>query len=82
LIDHQAIRIPPGGALLLYTDGATDANNVQGDYFGNERLESALTAHHTGTAQQICDQILDEILDYQGAAAQVDDITLVAIRSK
>jgi len=82
LIDHQAIRIPLGGALLLYTDGATDANNVQGDYFGNERLESALTAHHTGTAQQICDQILDEILDYQGAAAQVDDITLVAIRSK
>jgi serine phosphatase RsbU (regulator of sigma subunit) len=82
LLDEQTLKIPDGGTLLLYTDGVTDANNLQGDFFGSERLQQALQAARDGTAQEICDKVFAEIIDFQGSAHQMDDITLVAVRSK
>ncbi len=82
LLDQQRVRIPPGGALLLYTDGVTDASNAAQDFFGSERLLRVLQAHRCSSAQEICDRVFEEILSFQGDAAQIDDITLVAVRSK
>jgi serine phosphatase RsbU (regulator of sigma subunit) len=82
LLDEQCVAIPKGGALLLYTDGATDASRAPNDFFGSERLEAVLQKHREGTAQEICDKVFAEILQFQGAAPQIDDITLVVIRSR
>jgi serine phosphatase RsbU (regulator of sigma subunit) len=81
MLDEQCVKIPPGGVLLLFTDGATDANNCDGVFFGGERLEAALQQHREGTAQEICDRVFEEIIHFQGEADQMDDITLVVIRS-
>ena len=80
-LDRQSLTIPPGGTLLLYTDGATDARSADGEFFGVKRLEEAARANLVGTAQQMCDGLLDEILSFQGPHSQFDDITLLAIRA-
>src|SRR5262249_45391430 len=42
LLDEQSVTIPTGGTLLLYTDGVTEAMDVQGAQFGLERLREAM----------------------------------------
>src|SRR5262249_42400191 len=32
-LDEQTVTIPPGGTLLLYTDGVTEARDSQGQFF-------------------------------------------------
>jgi len=79
--DEQALHIPAGGFLLLYTDGVTDGRNPAGEVFGYERLKPVLSRVASLTAQRACDEIVDALMGYQRGAAQEDDITLVIIRS-
>ena len=78
VLDEQELVIPPYGALLLVTDGATDAVSEQGEFFGAERLAAALCTS-AAAGQALVDGVLQTILEYQGAAARHDDITLVTV---
>jgi phosphoserine phosphatase RsbU/P len=80
-IDEQALAIPPGATLLLYTDGATEAHDPQYEEFGVARLAATLAAHHDAAAGALCDLLLGAITAFQQTAHQHDDITLVAIRA-
>jgi phosphoserine phosphatase RsbU/P len=80
-IDVQTLRLPPGGTLLLFSDGVTEATNAQGGFFGLEGLQAAIHAHPCLAAQQLCDQLVDTLTMYRGTAPQADDITLVAVRN-
>jgi sigma-B regulation protein RsbU (phosphoserine phosphatase) len=79
-LDAQTLVLPPGGTLLLYTDGVVEAFDTRNEPFGHERLLAACTAATGRSAQQICDTIVQQVAEYAGDAAQSDDITLVAIR--
>ncbi len=78
-IDERSIHLPPGSTLLLYTDGLTDCRNPQGEAFGIERIKSTLAGLAGLSAQRVCDHLLETLRDYQQAASQDDDVTLVAI---
>jgi sigma-B regulation protein RsbU (phosphoserine phosphatase) len=81
LLDEQVMTVPRGSALLLYTDGVTDAVDTQGKLFGLERLKEALHANRGAAAQLLCDQLLETVLSYGNTTSQVDDATLVAVRA-
>lgn len=80
ILDKYSVTIPPGGTLLVYTDGITDCRNPQGEMFGTQRLKSTLEHNLNQTAQGICDNIVQELKDFQGNAEQDDDVTLVAVK--
>jgi sigma-B regulation protein RsbU (phosphoserine phosphatase) len=80
-IDVQILRLPPGGTLLLYSDGVTEATNAQGGFFGLESVQSTVQAHLGIPAQQLCDQLVDTLTAYRGRSPQADDITLLAVRA-
>ncbi|HVE16295.1 MAG TPA: GAF domain-containing SpoIIE family protein phosphatase [Chthoniobacterales bacterium] len=69
-----------GDYLLLYTDGATEALDAEGDEFGPERLVSSLKASATGNADHVIRQLTDDLKNFVGSHPQHDDITLIAIR--
>jgi serine phosphatase RsbU (regulator of sigma subunit) len=79
-LDEQTVTIPPGGALLLYTDGVTEARDEQGGFFGVGRLHESVRANWQAGAQALCDQLLQLVMTYQGLAPQDDDLTLVAVQ--
>jgi len=81
-LDVQTLRIPPGGTLLLYTDGATEAADAQSELFGRERLSAAARAAPAASAQALCDHLVQAVAAYHGAAPQADDITLLAVRAQ
>jgi sigma-B regulation protein RsbU (phosphoserine phosphatase) len=80
-LDLQTVILPPGSRLLLYTDGVTEATDDQGQFFGLERLLATAHSHLAGTAQDLCDHVVQTVMGYQPPAAQADDITLVAIHA-
>jgi sigma-B regulation protein RsbU (phosphoserine phosphatase) len=82
MLDIQTVQLPPGGMLLLYTDGVTEAMDAQSQLFGAERIVAAVRGADRSSAQQLCDQIVQAVTDYRGLAAQADDITLVAVRAQ
>jgi phosphoserine phosphatase RsbU/P len=80
-IDVQSLRLPPGGTLLLFSDGVTEATNAQGGFFGLDTVHATVQADLRMPAQQLCDQLVDRLTTYRGTSPQADDITLLAVRA-
>lgn len=77
----QQVTLNPGDALFLYTDGATDANNITGHRYGLEQIRHLLSPLAvTGSPKDINDLFYQEIKSFIGEAAQFDDITVMTIR--
>jgi len=76
----QARPFPAGSAVVLYSDGITEAENIAGEEFENERLEALLRAHSTAGANELRDRIAAAVETFTGDAPQKDDETLVIAR--
>ena len=79
-LDEQTLHLARGATLLFYSDGVTDARNPEGAMLDTGQLCAIFDRDPSAAAQPICDGILQAVLDYQGAAQQHDDITLVAVQ--
>jgi phosphoserine phosphatase RsbU/P len=79
-MEAQTLVIPPGGTLLLHSDGVSDALDPQGVAFGYARLREAVRAYRELPAQTICDRLIDDLTQYRGSVPQHDDITLLAVQ--
>ncbi|MFC2036817.1 PP2C family protein-serine/threonine phosphatase [Chloroflexota bacterium] len=79
--EQRTVQLPPGSALVLYTDGVTEAQNPQGEFFTEGRLLELLQAQRGSTAQGIQDAVMGALYEFAGDAphAQHDDITLMAL---
>jgi sigma-B regulation protein RsbU (phosphoserine phosphatase) len=72
----------PGDAVLLYTDGITDARNRGGEDFGEERLVRFVERlPRELSANEIVQAVADEVGRFTAGADQADDITLVALKA-
>ncbi len=74
-----SIPLAPGDALLLYTDGATEAENPAGEPFGGARLAAAVQTA-SPSAHEMVRLARQAIVDFSAGKPQEDDLTLVAVR--
>jgi len=81
-LDERTVQLVPGDTLLMYTDGMTDCRDPRGESFGMERIKNILSSFVKSNGQEICDQLLQNLLNYQNGSKQDDDVTLVAIQIK
>lgn len=68
-----------GELFLAFTDGVTEARNLEGHFFGRERL-LALLENPAPTATRLLDRIEQTVRTFCGEAPPYDDLTLLAIR--
>jgi sigma-B regulation protein RsbU (phosphoserine phosphatase) len=80
LLDDQVLSLPSRGRLLLFTDGATEANDGQGQLFGQERLSAVFGQRRGVPAQGLCQTAFDSVRLFCGSAAPEDDILLLAVQ--
>jgi serine phosphatase RsbU (regulator of sigma subunit) len=79
---YAETALSPGDALLLYTDGITDARNRLGEDFGEERLVRVLERLPDRlSAEEIIRTVADEVTRFTDGAEQMDDITLLALKA-
>jgi sigma-B regulation protein RsbU (phosphoserine phosphatase) len=83
--EQGIIQLDRGDALVLYTDGATDAQTADGDLFGQERLLEAIWAGRRSSAppginaQEIEEAVLAAVHEFVGNAPRFDDLTLMVV---
>jgi serine phosphatase RsbU (regulator of sigma subunit)/catechol 2,3-dioxygenase-like lactoylglutathione lyase family enzyme len=69
-------ELAPGDALLLYTDGVTEALNGEGEEFGEERLLEAARQHRELCLPELLTVVADQARRFS-PDEQADDITLI-----
>jgi phosphoserine phosphatase RsbU/P len=74
-------HLAPGDVLVMYTDGVTEAMNVDGDEYGEERLEELALSRRTGTARQLIDAVYADLRAFSGNPAFMsDDLTMIVAK--
>ena len=77
----EEVELFPGDALVLYTDGVTEACNDTGEEFGEERLIEALWRHRELSSQKALESVVEEVRRFC-PHEQPDDITLIVAKCK
>jgi serine phosphatase RsbU (regulator of sigma subunit)/catechol 2,3-dioxygenase-like lactoylglutathione lyase family enzyme len=72
-------ELAPGDAVLLYTDGVTEALNGEGDEFGEERLLQAARQHRALSLPELLAAVADQARSFS-PHEQSDDITLIVAK--
>lgn len=74
-------QLAPGDALVLFTDGVSEAANADDDLFTTRRIESALaTVRPETTARHLAEGLADDVRVFVGATPQSDDIAILVVR--
>jgi len=79
-MQEKTITIQEGESVLLYTDGLTEAFNLEGDMFGEERILRAVGWQETGSADDMVKAIETILDDFTGNAPPSDDLTMLVVR--
>jgi phosphoserine phosphatase RsbU/P len=82
VISDFVITLQPEDTVLLYTDGISEAVNMEGEEFGKEQIKGALQAGAPGGAAYLIQNIVERVSRFRGEQVQNDDITLVTIKRK
>jgi sigma-B regulation protein RsbU (phosphoserine phosphatase) len=77
--EQACVQMAPGDVLVLYTDGVTEARNVQGEFYGERRLLESLRADLQRPARDIQQAVISDTNRFVGDAPQSDDIALAVI---
>ena len=75
----QETHLEPGSTIFLYTDGLTEAMNMERKQFGIKRIEEVLTANSQLLPKQLLEAVSQKVHDFVGDAEQSDDLTMLAI---
>jgi phosphoserine phosphatase RsbU/P len=77
---QQEFDLAPGDALLVYTDGVTEAMDPEEALFGEERLLAVAGAQGRTGAEPLNRAMVEAVRQFARGAEQSDDITLLTLR--
>ena len=68
-----------GDQFFVYTDGVTEAMNVDGELYGEERLEALMNEHFDEHPRELIHTVREDVATHASGADQSDDITMLAL---
>jgi serine phosphatase RsbU (regulator of sigma subunit) len=77
---ERVIQIQPGESVLFYTDGLTEAFNIDGDMFSEERLLRTVGWQAAASADDMLKTVETALDDFAGNTPPSDDLTMLAVR--
>jgi len=84
LLEHTeyqpvTVNLETGDLLAFFSDGITEANNLQQEEFGSRRLETILRQNAQNSPKEIVDRVFEELKGFEAGRRQRDDQTLVVL---
>ena len=77
---ERRVTVSRGCAIVVYTDGVTDALNSHGEAFGEERIRRCLRSLPKGAnAETICVQLAGRVNEWAAGVEQFDDTTILVL---
>ncbi len=80
--EEGSIVLEKGESIILYTDGVSEAMDINGVDYTEERLEEFVRLQRDGTAEHTLAAIKNEIERHTLGAPQSDDITMVVLKAR
>ncbi len=77
--DVKTIQLSINDVLVLYTDGITEAQNEQGEFYGEDKLINALENDFNTNSEIYRNNLLEDVHEFTGNAQRLDDITMIVI---
>jgi sigma-B regulation protein RsbU (phosphoserine phosphatase) len=76
----EQVQLRSGDALVLYTDGLTEAFNAVGVQWGLDRLTEVIRSNAAETPEKLIQKIVRELTDFTEGSPLADDATLVVCK--
>jgi sigma-B regulation protein RsbU (phosphoserine phosphatase) len=74
------LQVAPGDALLIYTDGVSEAENPDGIQYGHAGLSQLLDDCHKLGSKEMVERCVEEVLKFRGGVPRHDDQTILALQ--
>jgi predicted ATPase/serine phosphatase RsbU (regulator of sigma subunit)/tRNA A-37 threonylcarbamoyl transferase component Bud32 len=81
-VAQEKVTLNAGDVVVLYTDGITEAENLDLEQYGLERLCEAVKQNWQCSAQDIRQAVISDVRQYIGEQKVFDDITLLVLKQK
>jgi sigma-B regulation protein RsbU (phosphoserine phosphatase) len=78
--EEETLQLEDGDTLVVFSDGVTEALNVAGEEFGEDRLLPCITEHCANPTSVLLDRILATVRTFAASAAPNDDVTALVLR--
>ncbi|MEP6517272.1 PP2C family protein-serine/threonine phosphatase [Microcoleus vaginatus] len=81
-INQTEVQLNPGDVVVLYTDGISEAFDINKKQYGLKRLREAFVKNRHLSALKILEAAIEDVRRYIGTQRLLDDITLVVLKQK
>jgi len=78
-LDDKQLILNPGDCLVLYTDGVTEAFNLQDQMYGAKKLKNVLVKSIGRNARFTLEKLEEDLVKFRGDAPLSDDTTILVI---
>ena len=80
VFEERTTMLGAGDLILFYTDGLTEAENANGEFFGLERVKAIVLQDTDKTAQAIIDALFEALRQFCQRTIFYDDITIMVFK--
>ena len=80
--EGESIEDVRGMRLFVYSDGLNEAENLEKEQFGDERLLEILQSNTFENAHQVVEFLKEEVTKHRNGAEPNDDLTMLSLRLK
>lgn len=75
------MRMQPEDVYIFYTDGLTEAFNMDGEEFGEERTKRVVERCMYQDIKTILDNLYNAVIDWAGGRPMADDVCLIGVEA-
>ena len=77
---NYELKLEPGDAVFVYTDGIPEANDQNEEFYGIKRLEETLNRVLGESPQHILEEVRTDVEAFVNGAKQFDDLTMMCLK--
>jgi sigma-B regulation protein RsbU (phosphoserine phosphatase) len=82
-LNELTIDLKPGDGVVLYSDGITEAESVDGEFYGPKRLGELISrVWPNASAEEVKQAVIDDVIKHIGKQKIHDDLTLVVLKQQ
>lgn len=79
--EKERLQLSRGSRLVLYTDGVTEAEDIDKNQYGDERLLDFIkTIPESDSSENVIDKLFSSVKGFTGENMQNDDITVLTVK--
>ena len=81
-INEPKVAFDPGDGMVLYSDGITEAENIDGENYGLERLCRTISSCWHLSSEAVKDTVINDVRAHIGPQTVYDDLTIVVVKQQ